>query len=428
MKILHIVQNYYPSKGGTQTLFKEVSERLVKNYGDEVTVCTTNSFYGPEKKTLKPIPLHTETINGVTIKRFSFFRFHLKLIRFLKKVVKFLSLSMPEGLIRYTVGPWSPKMKKFILEFDGDVICASSSNYLYMTYPLEKQARQPFVFMGAAHFSENETYNPIFSKVMEAIRLSEAYIANTVFEKNRLAFFGIDESKIKVAGCGVDVNAMINTVPPNTFRKKYGIGQGLIVGYVGRHVPSKGLGLLLEAMQLLWKKDENYQLIIAGSPTDYTAELKQKVQQSGAFATNVIFITDFSDDEKIGIFNNLDVFVSVSTEESFGIVYLEAWACKKPVIGANIGAVRSVIDHGINGFLVEPGNHAELAIRIDELCNYEGKRQEMGLAGYHKVQAEYSWDIITEKYRQIYLDAITRNACEKNYLGVKEEEGIEIIF
>ncbi len=395
-------------------MFKEVSERLVKNYGDEVTVCTTNSFYGPEKKSLKRIPLHTETINGVIIKRFSFFRFHLKVIRFFNKVINFLRLPMPERFIRYTVGPWSPKMKKFILEFKGDVICASSSNYLYMTYPLEKRARQPFVFMGAVHFSENETYNPIFSKVMEAIRMSEAYIANTVFEKNRLSLFGIDESKVKIAGCGVDVNAMINTVPADSFRKKYGIGPGLIVGYVGRHVPSKGPGLLLEAMQLLWKKGAHHQLIIAGSPTDYTAELKQKVQQSGPFATNVIFITDFSEDEKIGIFNNLDVFVSVSTEESFGIVYLEAWACKKPVIGANIGAVRSVIDHGINGFLVEPGNPAELAMRIDELCNDESKRQEMGSAGYCKVQAEYSWDIITEKYRQIYIDAITPNTCEKN--------------
>ena len=402
-------------------MFKEVSERLVKNYGDEVTVCTTNSFYGPEKKIFKPIPLHTETINGVTIKRFSFFRFHLKIIRFLKKVLNYLSLSMPEGLNRYILGPWSPKMKKFILEFNGDVICASSSSYLYMTYPLEKQSRQPFVFMGAVHFSENETYNPIFSKAMEAIKMSAAYIANTVFEKNRLTLFGIDESKVKIAGCGVDVKVMIKAVPPNTFREKYGIGPGLIVGYVGRHVASKGLGLLLEAMQLLWKKGEHYQLIIAGSPTDYTAEIKKKVQQLGAFVTNVIFITDFSDDEKIGIFNNLDVFVSVSTEESFGIEYLEAWACKKPVIGANVGAVRSVIDHGINGFLVEPGNSVELAIRIDELCNYEGKRQEMGLAGFNKVQAEYSWDIITEKYRQIYIDAIAPNAGKKNnVLNVKE--------
>jgi len=56
MKIVHVVLNYYPSKGGTQWLFQNISERLVKHYNDEVTVLTVDSYYGPEKRIIKNYP------------------------------------------------------------------------------------------------------------------------------------------------------------------------------------------------------------------------------------------------------------------------------------------------------------------------------------------------------------------------------------
>ena len=48
MKVLHVTHNYFPSKGGPQYTMKNLSEKLVTYYGDEVEVCTTNSLYGQE--------------------------------------------------------------------------------------------------------------------------------------------------------------------------------------------------------------------------------------------------------------------------------------------------------------------------------------------------------------------------------------------
>ena len=421
MKILHIVHNYYPSKGGTQTLFKEVSERLVKNYGDEVIVCTTDSYYGPEKLFYKPINISEENINGVTVKRFSFFRFHLKTIKQLKRVFKWLGIKQPESFQRYVHGPWAPAMDKYINEFDGDVICASASNYMYMRYPLNKKATRPFMFMGAIHFSEDVSYNPLISKALQAVKKSAFYIANTGFEKKRLVGFGVKGDKIKVVGCGVDVDAAQTLGATIDFRMKYSISPGQqVVGYVGRHVPSKGIALLIDAMEMLWEKGKDHRLIIAGSPTDYTVFLNQKMEKLGAYAANIVFISNFSDQEKVDIFNNLDIFVSVSTEESFGIVYLEAWACKKPVIGANIGAVRSVIDDSVNGYLVDPTNAAELALKIEYLCSYPNIRTQMGNNGFEKVVKNYTWDIITSKYREIYKQAINQGNNPENNLIVSK--------
>ena len=69
MKIVHVSHLYHPSAGGVQFWFKNVSERLVKDYGDDVTVVTTNSMYGPERDIFKKIEPAEETINGVKIIR-----------------------------------------------------------------------------------------------------------------------------------------------------------------------------------------------------------------------------------------------------------------------------------------------------------------------------------------------------------------------
>jgi glycosyltransferase involved in cell wall biosynthesis len=416
MKILHVVHTYHPSKGGTQLLFKEISERLVKNYGDEVIVCTTDSFYGPEKKFYKPIGIPGENINGVIVKRFSFFRFHLEIIRKLNKVINLLGIKTPESFNRYVHGPLSPAMEKFISDFDGDVICASAYNYLFMTYPLNAKSNKPFVFMGAVHFKEDTSFNPIGPRLLKSIKNSAFYIANTVFEKGRLTGMGVIADKIKVVGCGVDPDAFVSKISSDDFRRKYSIGKGQIVGYVGRHQPSKGIALLIDAMAHLWKKGQPYQLIIAGSPTNYTEVLKQKISMLESFSPNIHFISNFSDEEKVDIFHNLDVFVSVSTEESFGIVYLEAWACKKPVIGANIGAIRSVIDDGTDGYLVDPTNALQLAGKIDQLCSDENERKRMGDNGYDKVVKNYTWDIITSKYRKIYEAAASTQSSKTTVL------------
>ena len=73
MKVLHVVHAYYPARGGTEFLFQQVSEKLVADYGDQVTVITTNGynpgyFVDPDQPSI-PIQDHEE-INGVAVRRF----------------------------------------------------------------------------------------------------------------------------------------------------------------------------------------------------------------------------------------------------------------------------------------------------------------------------------------------------------------------
>ena len=86
MKILHVTQNYFPSKGGTQETIKKVSEYLHEDYQDEVTVFTTNSYYGPNNRLFKKIDIEDEWINNIYIKRFEFLKAHKPFLKILSKL------------------------------------------------------------------------------------------------------------------------------------------------------------------------------------------------------------------------------------------------------------------------------------------------------------------------------------------------------
>ena len=252
MKILHVLQNYYPSFGGTQYLFQKISEKLVTDYGDDVTVFTTNSMVGPNNPEFIPIKPLNDKINGVTVQRFKFRRWHQTPFRLILKANRYLKFNINERLSLLKTGPWSPSLLRAMQEFDGDVICASSSNNLYMNYPNVRNSRLrkiPFVYMGAIHFDDVSEMK-ISPFVYNAIQASDAYIANTDFEKRALINFGIDAKKIFVVGCGVDLS---DFYPDHSasFRKDYNLDATTpLVGYIGRHALGKGIDTLIDA----WRK------------------------------------------------------------------------------------------------------------------------------------------------------------------------------
>ena len=114
------------------------------------------------------------------------------------------------------------------------------------------------------------------------------------------------------------------------------------------------------------------------------------------------------DDTRLDALAACDVLVLPSVGEAFGIVYLEAWAYAKPVIGANIEAVASVIDHGVNGFLVDPRRPAELAARLRELVAQPGLAQSLGAAGRAKLARRFTMARIADVVEGTYGRVLRR--------------------
>ena len=97
-----------------------------------------------------------------------------------------------------------------------------------------------------------------------------------------------------------------------------------------------------------------------------------------------------------------------SRTDAFGIAFLEAWAARKPVIGANIGATSEVIRNNIDGFLVEYDNPKDIAEKVVSILRSKKLRKKLGNAGQLKVKENYSWDNIAKKTHGVYKNLINR--------------------
>lgn len=410
MKILFVVQNYYPSTGGTQIFFQHIAEKCANDYGDTIEIFTTNSYYGPDKRQFRKILKKTEIINKVTITRFPFFRIHLLLFGYFSKIFFRLFHSTPEKISKYIAGPWSPSLQKAIKKTNADVIFAGTSNYMYMLYPLNRKllkSPKPFVFQGAIHFNENKKVKVISEEALNAIKHSEFYLSNTDYEKERLIELGVDKTKIITAGSCVDFDRF-SKGNKTKFRDSNKINEReILVGYIGRIESTKSIDILLNAIKICFHKKDNITLIIAGySNSEYLAKLKTQVKDFEIkFQSRIHFITDLSEDTKVDLFLALDIFVLPSVNESFGMVFLEAWACNKPVIGAEIGAIKSVISDGTDGLLFKPNDSVDLSDKIITLCENKSLRDEMGANGYRKAFSNFSIEAVTKKYRDTFIKA-----------------------
>ncbi len=155
--------------------------------------------------------------------------------------------------------------------------------------------------------------------------------------------------------------------------------------FVGRLVPYKGVEFLIRALE-----DVKARLWIVGTgPLENS--LKNLVREKG-MADRVVFLGHVSDEDLVAYYHACDVFAlpSITNQEMFGLVQLEAMACRKPVISTTVPTgVPWVNQHGKTGYTVTPGNSAELAHAIQRLLSSREFREEMGAAGRARVEQPF---------------------------------------
>jgi glycosyltransferase involved in cell wall biosynthesis len=110
-----------------------------------------------------------------------------------------------------------------------------------------------------------------------------------------------------------------------------------------------------------------------------------------------------SHEEKVQLLHAADVLVLPSAFEAFGIVFLEAWICGTPVIGAARGAMPSVI--GDAGLTFAHGDPADLARAIEAILADPARARAMADRGRAKVEARYTWARIAATVREAYRAA-----------------------
>jgi phosphatidyl-myo-inositol dimannoside synthase len=151
----------------------------------------------------------------------------------------------------------------------------------------------------------------------------------------------------------------------------------------------KGVDQLIRAVSRLAPQMPPLRLAVIASGDDLPRH-EQLAQELG-IGDRVRFFPGLSQAEIGGCCSGSDVFALPSTGEGFGLVFLEAMAFGKPLIGAAAGGVTDIIEHGKNGLLVEPGNIDSLTLALERLVSDEGLRAELGRAGAESVRSQFQF-------------------------------------
>ncbi len=124
--------------------------------------------------------------------------------------------------------------------------------------------------------------------------------------------------------------------------------------------------------------------------------------------SRVVFAGRVADEDLPRYYRLADVTVlpSVTMGEAFGLVLVESLASGTPVIASNLPGVRTVVDHGRDGLLVEPDNATALAEALRQIVANETARQAMGRHGRARVEAHYTWEQIGARLAAIYRQVL----------------------
>jgi glycosyltransferase involved in cell wall biosynthesis len=408
MKVLHVTQGYYPAIGGTELLIQRVSEELVQQFGDEVTVFTTNctsgeAFYSPA---LPRLPLGWEEIHGVRVRRFPVSSRISRFFRLPQALAYHLELPGNQHLRALAGGPIIPGLVKAIREHRADVIAASSFPLLHMFAALQaaQATNRPCVLHGGLH--PQDAWGFERPMIYRAIRKATRYIANTEYEARYVIERGASPDRVIPIGVGVYPEPF-ERVSGVEAKARLGLEGKTVVGYIGQLGGHKGVDTLVKAIPLVWKVAPETRFLIAGAKVLFAGQLEMMIHQlPGPDQEKVKLCTNFAEDEKPWLYAALDVFAYPSGYESFGIAFLEAWACKKPVIGCRRGAIPWVVRAGQDGLLVEYQNESMLAEAITLLLANPGWASALGETGFQKVKARYDWPEIARRFREVYLGAL----------------------
>lgn len=235
------------------------------------------------------------------------------------------------------------------------------------------------------------------------LKKNDYVISVSHFTRNKiLEMYPVDPRKIIVFPNGVDLSIFKPELETHSLKKKHNLTDEKIILTLARVVERKGHDKVIEAIPAVLKKIPNLKYIIAGSYENSYYNKLQHLIVDLKFTEVVIFTGYIHPNEIPDYYNLCDVYIMPSRElessgdtEGFGITYLEANACGKPVIGGNSGGVSDAIVDGETGFLVNPTDVDEIANKLFLLLSDPELAQKLGKNGRDRIKKSYTWDIIT---------------------------------
>ena len=248
--------------------------------------------------------------------------------------------------------------------------------------------------MDFAYASKNSWKKFLASKILK--RADKIICANN-YAASRVREFNPNlEYKTEVVNPGIDSAApIVEAHDLEMIRSQYNLEGKTVLLSIGRLVKRKGVDRVIESLRQLPESEAaNLVYFIAGigSEEEY---LRQLVP--ARLSKNIFFLGQITESEKWLWLTLCDIFIMPARDisgdyEGFGIVYLEANLCAKPVIAGDVGGVRDAVIDEYNGLLVDSEKIDKIIEAINRLAKDPNYRNTLGLQGQARAIQDFNWE------------------------------------
>ncbi|HMA12358.1 MAG TPA: glycosyltransferase family 4 protein [Steroidobacteraceae bacterium] len=377
-RLLVLTELFLPTKGGTAVWAAEVYKRLG---GKEIHIVTADVPGASEVDAAHPNTIHRLNLRRVPWLRPESLAMYARFFR--KSLVLALTRrfdaihafrALPEGLVALAVAR--------------------------LTF-------RPVVIY--AHGEELTTWGRggKYKAMRFALRHADRVIANSEHTRDTLLEMGVDGARITIIYPGVDVSVFRPGLDTRDLRESLGIGSAdKLVFSVGRLSRRKGFDQMIRAVALLRAEGVAVRYVIAGIGEDagYLDGLIGEHNLHGV----VHRIGAISEADLPRWMNACDVFAMPNREidgdnEGFGMVFIEAAACRKPSLAGEAGGTGSAVLHGRTGLRVDGVEAANVAQGLCQLLAHPEWMRELGQAGLNRVNANFAWEQVAHATQQAIL-------------------------
>lgn len=380
IKVLQVVCSFYPRIGGIEQVAKDISDVLKTN--DEIEqkiICLNENAKIGEYECRRKETVH-DTVNGVDVIRCGCIA---------KAASQLISLTYPA------------EISKLLKEFDPDVVIFHYPNpYLAMFLLPELKKHTKLVLYWHLDITKQKILGKLFNgqniRLLERADKIVATSPDYIDGSKYLSRF--KEKCIVIPNC-INPNKIAVSENTDKFADKIRIENKdkIICFGIGRHVPYKGYGYLIEAAKYL---DDRFKIFIGG-----TGPLTESLKSESKELKNVEFVGRISDEELVGYLTACDIFCfpSITKNEAFGIALAEGMYFGKPAVTFTIpgSGVNYVNLNGETGIECPNCDSKAYAEALKKLADDPELRKQLGDNARKRVTENFTFEIFKENINKL---------------------------
>lgn len=373
MRVLITSRDYKPNRGGIATYLFKLASELTKQ--GQVLMVASASLPGD---------FDFDTQQDFVTKRFSvrFFWTPIWTLWILYQIIRF----RPDAIV---CGEWKAGIHIWLIN--------KISRITYFTIAHGRE------LIDATYSKRKWIWKQLGFIKKGVLKSSAGVFPNSQYTANLLTSLDVRANHIQILHPAVDPQEFYPKIKSSNLINMHGLKNQKTILSVSRLACHKGHEVVIRALPHVLKHISNVKYLIIGQGP-YQQHLEALVRQKN-LEEYVVFLGDVTQGLLRDYYNLCDVFVMISREisrpiqvEGFGIVFLEANACEKPVVGGRSGGIPDAIVHGKTGFLVEPESPIQCAKTLILLLSDVGLATKMGKQGRRRIEQALNWNAVAKNF------------------------------